>query len=148
MALKKNKVFLIGRIGRDPEVRFTAGGTAVASLTIATDEGYKDKNNGEWVDKVEWHQCVAWGKLAEYIGDKLPKGRLVSIEGKLQTRKWQDKDGNDRYTTEIVIDDISADSPKEGGDKKAYTPKPQSDRTQDGNYTPRSEPSGMDDAPF
>jgi single-strand DNA-binding protein len=98
-----NKVMLIGNLGKDPEVRYTASGQAVAGFSLATSEKYKDKS-GEWVDKTEWHNITLWGKLAEIAKEYLTKGKTVYIEGRLQTRKWQDRDGRDRYTTEIVGD--------------------------------------------
>lgn len=96
-----NKVMLIGRLGRDPEVKFTSSGTAVCNFSLATSETFKDKS-GEKQEKTEWHNVQLWQKLAEIAGEYLVKGSLVFIEGRLQTRKWQDKEGNDRYTTEIV----------------------------------------------
>ncbi len=96
-----NKVMLIGNLGKDPEVRYTAGGTAVASFSVATSERFKNKN-GEWEEKTEWHNVTLWARLAEIAGEYLSKGKTVYIEGRLQTRKWQDRDGKDRYTTEIV----------------------------------------------
>ena len=96
-----NKVMLIGNLGKDPEVRYTASGTAVASFSLATSDKIKNKN-GEWEEKTEWHNITLWGRTAEVAGEYLAKGRTVYIEGRLQTRKWQDKDGRDRYTTEIV----------------------------------------------
>jgi len=98
-----NKVMLIGNLGRDPEVRHTTSGTAVASFTLATNERYKNKH-GDWQDKVEWHNITAWGKLAEICEKYLAKGDTAYVEGKLQTRKWKDKDDKERYTTEICID--------------------------------------------
>ncbi len=100
-----NKVILVGRLGQDPEVRYTQGGTAVASLSIATDEIWKDQS-GERQRRTEWHRIVAWSKLAEICGQYLSKGRLVYIEGRLQTRSWQDKEGNKRYTTEVRADNM------------------------------------------
>jgi len=96
-----NKVTLIGRLGADPEVRRLENGAAVAKLNLATNENYRDKN-GEWQKLTEWHNVVVWRWLAERAEQYLKKGSLVFIEGKLTTRKWQDKDGNDRYTTEVV----------------------------------------------
>ncbi len=101
-----NKVILLGHLGADPEVRYTQGGTAVANLRIATNESYNDKNSGERIEKTEWHRVVAWGKLAEIVGQYLTKGRQVYVEGQLQTRQWQDKDGNTRYSTEVRASDL------------------------------------------
>lgn len=106
-----NKVMLIGNLGKDPEVRFTASGQAVASFSLATSEKFKGKN-GEWEERTEWHNITLWGKLAEIAGEYLSKGKTIFVEGRLQTRKWQDKSGNDRYTTEIVGDKMQMLSPK------------------------------------
>ena len=97
-----NKVILIGNLGQKPEMRYTATNSAVANLSIATTESWKDKEPGEMRDKTEWHRVVFFGKPAETIERYLDKGSKIYVEGKLQTRKWQDKDGNDRWTTEIV----------------------------------------------
>jgi len=97
-----NKVLLIGRLGRDPEVRYTQDGTAIANFSIATSEEWKDKKTGEKQERTEWHRIVAFRRLGEICGEYLSKGRQVYVEGRLQTRDWQDKDGNKRYTTEIV----------------------------------------------
>jgi len=96
-----NKVLLIGNLGQDPEMTYTPNGTAKASLSVATQEKWKDKG-GDTQEKTEWHRVIAWGKLAEICGQYLSKGRQVYIEGRLQTRQWEDKDGNKRWTTEIV----------------------------------------------
>jgi single-strand DNA-binding protein len=101
-----NKVILVGNLGRDPEIRYTANGAAVANFSIATSERWKDKNTGEMQDRTEWHRIVAWGRLAEICGEYLSKGRQVYIEGRLQTREWEDKDGNKRYTTEVVANEM------------------------------------------
>lgn len=98
-----NKVLLIGNLGKDPEVRYTTSGTAVASFSLATSERLKNKG-GEWEERTEWHNIILWGRLAEIAGEYLAKGKSVYLEGRLQTRKWQDRDGANRYTTEIVAD--------------------------------------------
>jgi single-strand DNA-binding protein len=100
-----NKVILVGNLGRDPEVRYTADGQAVANFSVATSEKWKDKNSGELVERTEWHNIVAWRRLGEICGEYLAKGRLVYIEGKLQTRSWE-KDGVTRYTTEVVASEM------------------------------------------
>lgn len=100
-----NKVILVGNLGRDPEVRYTSNQTAVATLSIATNERRKDQS-GNWADHTEWHRVVAFGKLAEFCSNYLKKGRSVYAEGRLRTNKWQDKEGKDRYTTEILADAI------------------------------------------
>ncbi len=99
-----NKVILIGNLGGDPEVRYTPNGSAVTNLSIATSESWRDKQTGQQQERTEWHRVVMFGKLAEIAGQYLRKGSKVYIEGKLQTRKWQDQQGQDRYTTEIVVD--------------------------------------------
>ena len=108
MAGSMNKVILIGRLGQDPKLSYTTSGQAFANLSVATDEGYKDRNTGQRVDKTEWHRVTAWRHTAEFVGKYLTKGSLVMVEGKLQTRKWQDQNGQDRYTTEIVANNIQA----------------------------------------
>jgi single-strand DNA-binding protein len=99
-----NKVILVGHLGKDPEVRYTQDGKAICNFSVATAETWKDKNTGEKREKTEWHRIVVFGKLADICAEYLTKGRQVYIEGKLQTRKWQDNDGNDRWSTEVVID--------------------------------------------
>lgn len=106
MAGSLNKVLIIGRLGQDPKLSYTAAGQAVANFSVATDEGYRDRQTGQKVERTEWHRVVAWRQTAEFCGNYLAKGRLVFIEGKLQTRKWQGQDGQDRYTTEIVADSV------------------------------------------
>ena len=98
-----NKVVLVGHLGGDPETRYTPSGAAVANFNMATNESWRDAN-GELQDKTEWHRCVMFGKSAELAGELLKKGQLVYVEGKLQTRNWEDKDGVKRYTTEVVCD--------------------------------------------
>lgn len=104
MARGINKVILIGNLGQDPDVRYSADGRAIANISLATTDSWKDKNTGERQDRTEWHRVVFFGKLAEIVAEYLKKGSQVYIEGRLQTRKWQDKSGQDRYTTEVVVD--------------------------------------------
>lgn len=99
-----NKVIIIGTMGKDPEVRYTPNGNAIANLSVATSEQWTDKQSNQKQDRTEWHRVVIYGKLAEIAGQYLKKGSQVYLEGKLQTRKWQNKDGIDQYTTEIIID--------------------------------------------
>jgi single-strand DNA-binding protein len=101
-----NKVILIGNLGKDPEVRFTPGGQAVANFNIATSESWNDKNTGQKQERTEWHRIVVWGKLAELCGEYLKKGRQCYVEGRLQTREWTDKEGQKKYTTEIVANTV------------------------------------------
>lgn len=100
MARGVNKVILIGNLGQDPELRYTGSGTAVCNMRLATNESYRD-NEGQLVEKTEWHNVVAWARLAEICGEYLKKGSQVYFEGSLQTRSWEDRDGNTRYTTEV-----------------------------------------------
>lgn len=133
-----NKVIIIGHIGRDPEMRYTSSGQAVANFSVATDESYKG-NDGQKVEKTEWHRIVVWGKQAEFCGNYLAKGRLVYVEGKLETRKWTDKDGVEKYTTEIKADRVI------GMDRK---PECQQQPAAQQEYTGRQDMTDMDGAPF
>jgi single-strand DNA-binding protein len=101
-----NKVILVGNLGRDAELRYTPGGAPVATLNLATTEVWNDKASGQKQEKTEWHRIVLWGKSAEALSEYLTKGKQIYVEGRLQTRKWQDKDGNDKYSTEIRSDKI------------------------------------------
>ncbi len=111
-----NRVILIGRLGRDPEMRYTSSGTPVANFSMATDEVWKDQN-GERQTKTEWHNIVVWNKLAETCNTYLKKGKLVFIEGRLQTREWDDKDGNKRRTTEIVASNMQMLDRRDAGEE-------------------------------
>ena len=102
-----NKCIIMGRLGQDPEVRYSQGGTAFCNITVATGEEWKDKQTGEKKEKTEWHRIVFSGKLAEIAGEYLKKGSQVYVEGKLETRKWTDQSGQDKYTTEIVVDSFN-----------------------------------------
>ncbi len=115
MARGVNKVILVGNLGKDPEIRYMPNGNAVANLTLATTESWKDKQTGDQQEKTEWHRVVMFRRLAEIAGEYLKKGSQVYIEGKLQTRKWQDNSGNDRYTTEIVADEMQMLGGRGGG---------------------------------
>lgn len=116
-----NKVTLIGHLGKDPEVRRLDNGAVVAKFSLATNESYKDKS-GNWQDQTEWHDVVAWRYLAEKAERDFKKGKLVYIEGKLTTRKWEDKDGNNRYTTEVVARVANLLEKREGGGGSGYFP--------------------------
>lgn len=127
MSSSVNKVILVGRLGKDPEVRYTQGGTAVANFSLATDESYK--KDGEVVKKVEWHNVVVWGPAVENFVEKyIHKGDLVYVEGKLQTRQWKDKSENTRYTTEINVSDIKALQTSNGGSNNSGSTKSSSAR--------------------
>jgi single-strand DNA-binding protein len=110
-----NKVIVIGNLGRDPEVRYTPSGAAVCNVSVATTRNWKDKNSGDKVEETEWHRVVFYDRLAEIAGEYLKKGRSVYVEGRLKTRKWQDKDGKDNYTTEIVAEQMQLLGGREGG---------------------------------
>jgi single-strand DNA-binding protein len=132
-----NKVILIGNLGRDPETRYMPDGGAVTNVSIATTETWKDKN-GEKQEKTEWHRVAFFGKLAEIAGEYLKKGSQVYVEGRLQTRKWQDKDGQDKYTTEIIADRMQMLGSRQGmggGDREAG-----GDR--EGGARPAAKPAG------
>jgi single-strand DNA-binding protein len=110
-----NKVILIGNLGRDPEVRYAPSGSAIANVTIATSRNWKDKTTGERQEETEWHRVVFYDKLAEIAGEYLKKGKSVYIEGRLKTRKWTDKDGVEKYTTEIIANEMTMLGSREGG---------------------------------
>lgn len=132
MARGVNKVILVGHLGRDPEVRYAPSGQAIANVTIATSDSWKDKNTGEKQERTEWHRVVFFSRLAEIVGEYLKKGSQVYVEGRLQTRKWQDKDGNDRYTTEIVANEMQMLGSRQGGGA------PAEDYSQDNSYSSQS----------
>ncbi len=115
MARGVNKVTLIGNLGADPEVRYTNNGSAVANIRLATAESWRDKETGEQQERTEWHRVVFFSRLAEIVGEYLKKGSQVYVEGRIQTRKWQDRDGNDRYTTEIVANEMQMLGGRGGG---------------------------------
>lgn len=121
MARGVNKVILVGNLGKDPEMRYTAGGAAIANITIATSESWTDKQSGEKKEKTEWHRVVFFGRLAEIVGEYLRKGSQVYVEGRLQTNKWQDQSGNDRYTTEVIASEMQMLGAR-GGDAGARPP--------------------------
>lgn len=143
MARGINKVIVVGNLGQDPETRYMPSGSAVTNMTVATNEMWKDKQTGEQKERTEWHRVAMFGKLAEIAAEYLRKGSQVYIEGKLRTRKWQDKQGNDRYTTEIIADEMQMLGGRGGGGAPA---------SQDsGSSGPAPGPSGDDfddDIPF
>ena len=133
-----NKVILIGRLGQDPEVKFTQSGTAVVNFSIATSETWKDKDSGEKNEKTEWHKVVAWRRLAEICGEYLHKGSQVYIEGKLQTRSWEDQDGNKRWTTEVVANQMTMLGSK-GDVSDRQDPSPQNQQSSQEDTFPEDE---------
>lgn len=120
-----NKVILVGNLGKDPEVRYTTSGSAVAQITIATSETWRDKATNEQREKTEWHRVVLFGKLAEVAGEYLRKGSQVYIEGQLETRKWQDQSGQDRYTTQVVVKGFNGSMQMLGGKRDQPWGQPQ-----------------------
>ena len=144
MARGVNKVILIGNLGQDPEVKYMPNGNAVANVTIATSESWKDKNTGEQVDKTEWHRVVFFRRLAEIVGEYLKKGSKVYIEGKLQTRKWQDKNGKDNWTTEIIANEMQMLDSRGGGSSDFNQGQGQG---QQGSSAPQSAPAQAAPAP-
>ncbi|HEY0633756.1 MAG TPA: single-stranded DNA-binding protein [Gammaproteobacteria bacterium] len=120
MARGVNKVILVGNLGKDPEVRYTANSTAVANVTIATSEQWKDKQSGQTQERTEWHNVVFYNRLAEIVGEYLKKGSQIYVEGSLRTRKWQDKEGKDRYTTEIIASEMQMLGGRGGGGTAEY----------------------------
>jgi single-strand DNA-binding protein len=150
-----NKVILIGNLGRDPETRYMPDGAAITNISVATTDTWKDKQ-GEKQEKTEWHRVAFFGRLAEIAGEYLKKGSQVYVEGRLQTRKWQDKDGQDRYTTEIVADRMQMLGSRQGMGAAAAEPAP--DRGGEGGARGAPKPAGKgaggkfddfeDDIPF
>jgi len=134
-----NKVIVVGNLGQDPETRYMPSGDAVTNISVATSESWKDKQSGEKKERTEWHRIVMFGRLAEIAAEYLHKGSQVYIEGKLRTNKWKDKDGNDRYTTEIIADQMQM-----LGGKGAQSG--ETSRREQPNHKPASRPqSGPDD---
>lgn len=148
MARGVNKVILIGNLGRDPEVRYTPNGLAVANITIATSEVWKDKQSGENQERTEWHRVSMFARLAEIAGEYLRKGSKVYIEGKLQTRKWQDKTtGQDRYMTEIIADNLQMLDSKNANAGSSSSPAMDSTSTEK-THTETAPDHFNDDIPF
>ena len=146
MARGINKVILVGHLGADPEVKYMPSGSAVANVSVATTESWKDKNTGEKVEKTEWHRVVFFARLAEIVGEYLRKGSQIYVEGRLQTRKWQAKDGGDRYTTEIVASDLQMLGGRGGGGGGNYdSSSSASDDSPPMNTGQTSGPSDFDD---
>jgi single-strand DNA-binding protein len=119
-----NKVILIGNLGRDPETRYTADGAAITNCSIATTDRWKDKNSGEMKENTEWHKLSFFGRLAEIAGEYLKKGKPVYVEGKLRTRKWQNKDGVDQYTTEVIVENMQFLGGRDNDDEDNTQPRP------------------------
>ncbi|MGF1750253.1 single-stranded DNA-binding protein [Vibrio cionasavignyae] len=135
-----NKVILVGNLGNDPEIRYMPNGGAVANITIATSESWRDKATGEQREKTEWHRVALFGKLAEVAGEYLRKGSQVYIEGQLQTRKWQDQSGQDRYTTEVVVQGFNGVMQMLGGRQGGGAPMQQGGMNQGGMQQQSQQP--------
>jgi single-strand DNA-binding protein len=148
-----NKVILVGRLGKDPETRYMTSGEAVTNVTLATSENWKDKS-GEKQEKTEWHNLVFYRRLAEIAGEYLKKGSQIYVEGKLQTRKWQDKEGKDKYTTEIIVNEMQMLGGKATGGSFEVMDKPASSAPASAPSANRSAPAKSnfdnfdDDIPF
>ncbi len=141
-----NKVILIGNLGRDPELRYTANGQPVANFTLATTESWTNKS-GEREQRTEWHRIVAWGRLAEICGEHLNKGKQVYVEGRLQTREWEDREGNKRKTTEVTANQVLMLGRRGDGPGGPSSP-PDAPEDSPPDSTPDSTPGGSDDIPF
>ena len=148
MAGSVNKVILIGNLGKDPEVRHLENGAAVANFSIATSENYKDRKTGEKVSQTEWHNIVAWRGLAEIAEKYLKKGAKVYIEGKLKTRTWQDKDGNNRYSTEVITDNLTMLGSTLESMASSNQEKPTENESKPSTEKEFSSPDENDDLPF
>ena len=147
MARGVNKAIIVGTLGQDPEVKYTAGGSAVVNISVATNESWKDKQTGEAQERTEWHRIVMFGKLAEIANQYLKKGSQAYFEGRIQTRKWQDKSGQDRYTTEIVANEMQMLGGKPSSGTVPFDPPAkQSDESKKRETAPVDE--GFDDIPF
>jgi len=140
-----NKVILIGNLGKDPETRYMPSGGAVTNATVATSESWKDKNSGEMQERTEWHRVVFFNKLGEIAGEYLRKGSKVYIEGSLRTRKWQDNSGQDRYTTEIVADQMQMLDSRGGGGGD-FAPQPSQSRSAQQAPAQQAAPAMPDDS--
>ena len=158
MARGVNKVILIGNLGNEPEVRYTPNGSAVATISLATSETWRDKQSGELQDRTEWHRIVFFNRLAEIVGEYLHKGSKVYVEGSLRTRKWQDKAGVDRYTTEIIANEMHMLDSR-SANNAPHQSKPASPKTSSENSSSNTEtatsfnnstnpPNMDDDIPF
>ena len=146
MARGVNKVILIGNLGNDPDVRYTASGAAVANISLATAESWRDKESGEQQERTEWHRVVFFGRLAEIVAEYLKKGSQIYVEGRLQTRKWQDKEGKDRYSTEIVANEMQMLGSRSGGSSnQSYDQSPPDDDTSSGNKPQKAAAKPKDD---
>jgi single-strand DNA-binding protein len=155
MARGVNKAIIVGTLGQDPDVKYTASGSPVVNISVATNESWKDKTTGENVEKTEWHRIVIFGKLGEIAAQYLKKGSQVYFEGKIQTRKWQDQTGNDRYSTEIVANEMQMLGGRSGGSDNSTVPfSPPAQQQRQAAPAQQNAPAaapiddGFDDIPF
>ena len=147
MARGINKVILVGNLGADPETRYMPSGSAVTNIRVATTESWKDKDTGDQQERTEWHSVAFFGRLAEIVAEYLRKGSQVYIEGKLRTRKWQDRDGNDRWSTEVVANEMQMLGSRPGSNAPAQAPAPAAAKV--GADAPQPPPGEFDDTiPF
>lgn len=142
-----NKVLLLGRLGKDPEMRYAPSGTAIATFSMATNHRQKGQN-GDWIDKTEWHNLLAFGKTAEIVGEYLKKGSQIYVEGRLQTSSWEDQQGQKKYKTEIVIAEMQMLGGKSDSDQSGYTAAPQVEQPKAPQSPPAPEADEEDDLPF
>lgn len=145
-----NKVILIGNIGRDPETRYTAEGSAITNISIATTDSWKDKATGERKEQTEWHRVTFFGRLAEVVSEYMERGSAIYVEGKLRTRKWTDKDGVERYTTEIIADSMQMLGRKSDGRNHPGSPSYEGERAPAESRRTQADlgPTDDDDIPF
>ena len=148
MARGVNKVIIVGNLGQEPDTRYMPSGSAVTNISVATNESYKDKTTGEQVDRTEWHRVAFFNRLAEIAGEYLHKGSQVYVEGRLRTRKWQDKDGHDRYTTEIIADQMQMLGGRGGSPDMPSQSQGNFQPSRAANAAPAPEPEFDDDIPF
>ena len=148
MARGVNKAIIVGTLGQDPEIRYTANGGAVANISVATNESWRDKATGEAQERTEWHRIVMFGKLAEIAQQYLKKGSQAYFEGRIQTRKWQDQSGNDRYSTEIVANEMQMLGGRSGGGGAPMDSGGQSQSHQQSQPQSKPAPAPADTAPM
>ncbi len=148
MARGINKVILVGNLGADPDTRYMPSGSAVTNIRIATSESWKDRETGEQQERTEWHNVAFFGRLAEIAGEYLRKGSQVYVEGRLRTRKWQDRDGNDRWTTEVIANEMQMLGGRGGGSGGGAPPQRDQRSQSSGGAAPAADVDFDDDIPF
>ena len=146
MARGINKAIIVGTLGKDPETRYMPSGGAVTSIAVATNENWTDKQTGQKQERTEWHNITFFGRLAEIAGEYLKKGSQVYVEGRLQTDKWQDKQGNDRYTTKIIANEMQMLGGRPGGSSNDYSSSSQQQQQQQSRPQPSNQPAPVDDS--